>query len=67
MLKSIMINFGVTGEDWSEEFGFKSVDRFTYLGNTFTPFLTDMESVIDEKITDMESIGKNGYIGLNRL
>ena len=58
MLKSIMVNFGVKGEDWSAEFGLKSVESFTYLGNTFTPFLTNMDSVIDDKITDMESIGK---------
>ena len=29
-----------------------------YLGNTVTPFLTGMDSVIDEKISDMEEICK---------
>ena len=58
MLKSIMVNFGVIGEDWSAEFGLKSAEKFTYLGNTFTPFLTNMDSVIEDKISDMESIGK---------
>ena len=58
MLKSIMINFGVRGEDWSKEFGFKTAEKFTYLGNTFTPFLENMDTEVDTKIEEIDKAGK---------
>ena len=58
MLKSILVNFGIQGEDWSEYFGFKKADWFTYLGNLFSPFLLNMERAIDEKIEEIEKVGK---------
>ena len=58
MMKSIMVNFGIEGEDWSKEFGSKKADKFPYLGNIFTPLLQNMEAAIEEKIKEIEDVGK---------
>ena len=66
MLKSIMVNFGLQGEDWSKEFGFKAGDKFSYIGNTFTPFLRIWNQPWMKKLKTLKKLERNGNTGLCR-